>query len=447
MRFSFGKIACSLFICSCLLGCGQVKEAVLLALDDDNDDVSAAQTEEAGSCGGETANSAGGGCGAGNSGGCGSTAAGAADGSANAPDVYAGSGANPAQARQLAANQGAAPGMNAGGSTFALTDQATNMEVEYYNLPAGWQGTGRVLRNPMQNLYWQSYFMHPQTGSVGFRFFSVTTHGTGPYRNSPILRNDMLATSILQDVQTCMNMPLQNIKVVSSGFTPHDTPENREIIQYLKSQSAAGIETTYAPLQYHAVVSMNCNGQPYKADIISNLLCYEQSVAKAMVRSSAPRIMLHHVNVQNSYGVVAPASQLQQEKKSVLAILASRRDNQQWAQYGLQYNSQQAQQQNAHMDRMNQIVQDKNNHISNIQQQMQQSNAATMDRVRQGQHEMITETTDIANPLSPGTAVTTDNNFNHAWTNSQGQVINTDSTLYNPNSDQDLNGVEWTQIK
>ncbi|MDO5297385.1 MAG: hypothetical protein Q4F00_12305 [bacterium] len=442
MRFNYGKIVCSLFLCSCLLGCGQVKEAISAALDDDDDDVVAVQTGEANGIGGE-AEVMGireGGCVVGNADGyggataenCGPDSAGGLANSGMGTDVYVSNGEAPGQVQQVSANLGA----NAGGNNFSLIDQATNMAVESYRLPAGWQGTGQVLRPPMQSIYWQSYFLNQQTGSVGFRFFTVSSNGVGPYRNSPWLQKDYLAINILQDVQNFL--PLQNVKVVSADFSPHDTPENRQMIQFMKSQNKAGIPTNYAPLQYHAVVSMTCNGQPYKADIISNLMCREQMI---------PRATVHNVTVQNSYGVVAPAAQLPQTKKAVLGILASRSENQQWVQYGMQYNNQQMQQGNAHFDRMNQIVQDRNNHINNVQQQMNQNTAATMDRVRQGQHEMITETTDINNPLNPGTAVTTDNNFNHAWTNSQGQVINTDSTLYNPNSDQDLNGVEWTQIK
>ena len=403
MNVNFGRIAFSLVLCTGFLVCGQSAQAVNSAADVSGS-AAAAQAAEEDAVAGEV--------------------------------LQLSDKGGPKTGAKAIAKKNAKAIAKAGGSTFSLVDQATNLAVESYKLPAGWKGTGQVLRPPMQSIYWQSYFMHPQTGSVGFRFFTVSSNGVGPFRNSPWLQRDYLAMSILQDVGNFLNM--EDVQVVSAEFSPHDTPENRQIIKFMQSQNRTGLPTNYAPLQYHAVVSMTCNGQPYKADIISNLMCREQMNSRAAV---------HNVTVQNSYGVVAPVSQIQKERKAVGGILASRRENPQWVQYGMQHNNQQMQQSNAHFDRMNQIVQDRNNHINNVQNQMNQNTAATMNRVRQGQHEMITETTDITNPLNPGTAVTTDNNFNHAWTNSSGQVINTDSTLFDPNSDQNLNNVEWTQIK
>ena len=418
MRINFGKIAFSLVLCSCLLGCGQVKEAVCAALDDDAEETAAAQS----------------GCAAGNAAGCAEEASGAVNGSAAEPNAYVGNGGgcDPGQGQLLSANTGANPG----GNKYSLVDPGTNMVVETYKLPAGWQGTGQVVRPPKKNITWQSIFLHPQAGSVGFRNYSTSYDGVGPFRNSPVLQNNNLANGMLSDLRQFLNM--QNVQVVSADLSPHDTPENRQTIQFAKSKIAPGIQINFSPLQYHAVVSMNCSGQPYKGDLVSNLLCWEYN---------AGRVMMHGVCIQNCYGVVSPVSQMTQERKAVLAILSSRRENPQWKQYSEQSAVQQTQQLSGHYDRMNQIVQDKNNYISNVQNEMNQNNAATQDRVRQGWHEAITGRTDVANPMNPGTAVTTDNNYNRAWTNSQGQVINTDSELYNPNSDQDLNGVEWTQIK
>ncbi len=405
MRINYNKIAFSLLLCAGLFSNGQVAEAVSNAGNSADRNASVRTAVDSGSS--DTV-------------------------------LQLSNNAGAKKGTQAGAKKGAKAAAKTNSQSFTLVDQATKMAVESYTLPAGWKGTGQVLRPPMQSIYWQSYFKNPQTSSVGFRFFTVSSNGIGPYRFSPMLQNDFLAYSILQDVQNYMKMPLQDAQVVSSDFSPNDTPQNRQIIQFMQSQNRTGLPTNYAPLQYHAVVSMTCNGKPYKADIISNLLCWEQMNS---------RVAIHNVTVQNSYGVVAPVTQIQNARKIVGSILASRRENPQWVQYGLQYNNQQAQQSNAHYDNMNRIIQDKNNHINNVQQQMNQNTADTMDRVRQGQHEMITETTDVANPYNPGTTITTDNNYDHGWTNSQGQVINTNSVLFNPNENKALNDVEWTQIK
>ncbi len=411
MRFNFGKIACSLVLCSCLLGCSQVKEAVCSALDDDNEEVAVTQCDDSGvCCGAENlpADISEGGCPVGNASEYADEVAGSMNDSTADPVMY---------------------GANTGGNKFSLVDPGTNMTVETYQLPAGWQGTGRVLRPAKKSITWQSIFVHPQVGSAGFRNYSTSYDGVGPFRNSPIFQNGNLALGLLNDLSQYLNM--QNIQVTSADFAPHDTPENRQTIQLARSKIAPGLQINFVPLQYHAKVTMTCNGQPYKADLVSNLLCWEYN---------AGRVMMHGICVQDSHGIVAPAAKMPQEQKAMLAILSSRWDDKQWKQYSEQSAIQQSQQLGEHYDRMNQIVQDKNAYISNIQNEMNQNNAATQDRVRKGWNEAITERTDVANPLNPGTTVTTDNNYNRAWTNSEGNVINTDSELYNP-------GVDWTQVK
>lgn len=409
MRFKYGKLALSLVLCSCLFGCSeQAREALGLNEDDDEE---IAVTEQVDGQADSTAAT----------GGMNTPAAGQnAYGQANNQNY----GGQAQQVSAQAANQ------------FTLIDQGTRMAVETYSLPAGWQGTGRVLRFPGKPITWQSVFVNRQAGSAGFNNFTMSAQGLGPVRNSPILQNNTLAFELLKDLQSFLNM--QNVKVTSSEFIPNDTPDNRQVIQMMKQNTSPLIQCSFQPVKYHVTFSLTCNGQPYKAEVVCSLL---------LVERNAGRVMMHDVINQSSSGLAAPASRMEQDSKAFAQIVNSCKKHDQFFQYGWNYNNQVNQQVAEQQSRMSQIIQDKNNYINNIQSQMNQSASATQDRVRQGWHEVITERTDMTNPYDPSSTVETNNNYNNAWVNSNGQVIDTDSNLFNPNSDPNLNGTDWTQIK
>lgn len=215
---------------------------------------------------------------------------------------------------------------------FSLRDKDTDIQVEYYSLPEGWQGDGQVLRLPENQLIWQSVFLHPGTGSVGFQTFPLNSYsGAGPYRDSPVLRNDVLAAAMLDDLRKYLKM--ENVKTVSSELSPHDTPENRKLLENLKIYRYSGKKINSASLRYHAAVSMTCGGKPYKADLTADMICWDMQMVNKTI---------HSVCLQNCRGLVSPASKLPQEQQALQSILASRRDNPLWKEYCTRYCSGQA---------------------------------------------------------------------------------------------------------
>ena len=76
-----------------------------------------------------------------------------------------------------------------------------------------------------------------------------------------------------------------------------------------------------------------------------------------------------------------------------------------------------------------------------------QQRSASQDRISQGWSEAIRGESSHSNPYDSSSTVTTSNNYNHGWANSNGEVINTDDSNFNPNTSSDYNSTEWTQIK
>lgn len=296
MRISFGRLAFSILLCSCLLGCCQIKDGVCAVSDGH-----AAADADAGGAGGLKGGEA-------------------------APEAYVGDDCCP--------HPEPAPPDNSksGVQVFSLRDKDTDILVESYSLPEGWQGDGQVLRLPENQLIWQSVFLHPGAGSVGFQTFPLNSYsGAGPYRDSSVLRNDVLAAAMLDDLRRYLQM--ENVKTVSSELSPHDTPETRKLLENLKIYSYSGKKTNSASLRYHAAVSMTCGGKPYKADLTADMICWDLTIANNTI---------HSVCLQNCRGLVSPASKLSQEQQALQSILASRRDNPLWKEYCTRYCSGQA---------------------------------------------------------------------------------------------------------
>ncbi|MDO5296083.1 MAG: hypothetical protein Q4F00_05475 [bacterium] len=319
MRISFGRLAFSILLCSCLLGCCQMKEGVCAVSDGNSPADAAAGSAEEGVCGRELAAPAGVGEGV-----CDSGVASGLKGDEAASEAYVGDGFCPEPVPPDNSKKGF--------QVFSLRDKDTDILVESYSLPEGWQGDGQVLRLPANQLIWQSVFLHSGTGSVGFQTFPLNSYsGTGPYRDSPVLRNDVLAAAMLDDLRKYLQM--ENVKTVSSELSPHDTLETRKLLENLKNYSFSGKKTNSVSLRYHAAVSMTCGGKPYKADLTADMICWDiQMVNKT----------IHSVCLQNCRGLVSPASKLPQEQQALQSILASRRDNPLWKEYCTRYCSGQA---------------------------------------------------------------------------------------------------------
>ena len=136
MHISLVRLAFSLLLCTCLLGCGQIKEGVCAVSDGRAAADAAAGSAEDGVCGRETASPAGVGEG-GPSG-----AAGGLKGGEAAPEAYVGDDCCP--------NPEPAPPDNSksGVHVFSLRDKDTDILVESYSLPRAGRAAGRCCDFP-----------------------------------------------------------------------------------------------------------------------------------------------------------------------------------------------------------------------------------------------------------------------------------------------------------
>ena len=86
------------------------------------------------------------------------------------------------------------------------------------------------------------------------------------------------------------------------------------------------------------------------------------------------------------------------------------------------------------------------NHIRDTQMEVASSQSKTQDRVRDMWSEYIRDVDSVSNP-NTGEKMFVDNRYNHAWINSNDEIIYQDSSLFNPNQDKNFNHTEWKQLK
>ena len=86
------------------------------------------------------------------------------------------------------------------------------------------------------------------------------------------------------------------------------------------------------------------------------------------------------------------------------------------------------------------------NHIRNTQMEVASSNSKTQDRVRDMWSEYIRDVDSVSNP-NTGEKMFVDNRYDHAWINSNNEVIYQNSASFNPNEDRNLNHINWKRLK
>ena len=93
--------------------------------------------------------------------------------------------------------------------------------------------------------------------------------------------------------------------------------------------------------------------------------------------------------------------------------------------------------QRAHVNRTNAIN-------DAIMSGWRERNAAS-DRQQEQFIDVITERTNVIDPTT-GQKYKVSSGYNHYWMNSNGEYISTNQFSYNPNQDDNLNGVKWQEL-
>ncbi|MBQ7528904.1 hypothetical protein IJT10_03255 [bacterium] len=337
-------------------------------------------------------------------------------------------------------------------SEFKLSDNHSGLNVEYYNLPNNWRGAGRTIMLPNRHLTWQTIFVNDGDGTLCFRNGPLTFMGMGGWRNLPIMQNGNLLNGILSDLRPFLGN-CQNINLIDSNFAPNNRANAARQSGRL-GQMMAMMQVSVADFDFTGKLALLRQGRKCHAEICSSLTCQDMGGGFLPIASSS-------VIVNCSYGCFAPEANFASNWSSFLGVLRSRREDGQFKKWLSNYNSKlvQSRKQVSQASRpstqsnsggrssiLDQAIQARDKAYRDLQSSIKRSNDLN-SKVAQGWCDVIRERTDMVNPYDPSQKVETNNNYHYAWVNREGEVINTDSCLFNPNTDYDFNSTEWTQIK
>lgn len=337
-------------------------------------------------------------------------------------------------------------------SEFKLSDNHSGLNVEYYTLPNNWRGAGRTIMLPDRHLTWQTIFVNDGDGTLCFRNGPLSFMGMGGWRNMPVMQNSNLLNGILSDLGPFLGN-CQNFNLLENNFTPNNSNNAARQAGRI-GQMMAMLQVSVNDFDYKGRLTLIRQGQNYLSEIRSFLTCQDMGGGFSPFVSSS-------VIINCSYGCFSPAVNLSSNWSLFQGILRSRREDGQFKKWLSNRNSQlaQAKKQASQANRpsssssgsgrsssLNRAIQERDKAYRDLRGSIRRSSELN-SKIAQGWCDVIRERTDMVNPYDTSQKVETDNNYRYAWVNRDGEVINTDSCLFDPNTDYNLNSTEWTQIK
>lgn len=318
---------------------------------------------------------------------------------------------------------------------YQIYDQQANMPVVTLQVPRGWQASSQVKWGQFgySLCIYEALFTDPSSG-VGVGYCSgVTSARQHGIQSSELLNNPKKYGQLFaNDIKKYAHMN-QNVKLTSAELVSGSAEANQLAAQ-LKNQGGNCLARTFV-----AKYDFQRNNQPWVAMLTADVILQEISFAYGPTN--------HNEWVLNLVSYIYPKNNAESVIKIGKQIIASAVVNQQWQQYLASVTNGTVSQHNNQFQQQQQAVRQNQQDISDMLSDSYQQRSASQDRISQGWSEAIRGESSHANPYDSSSTVTTSNNYNHGWANSNGEVINTGNSNFNPNTSSDYNSSEWTQIK
>lgn len=318
---------------------------------------------------------------------------------------------------------------------YQIYDQQTKMPVVTLQVPRGWQASSQVKWGQFgySLCIYEALFSDPVSG-VGVSYCSgVAAPRQSSMQTSELLNNPKKYGQLFSgDIQKYARLN-KSVKLVSADLLPASS-EAQQLASQLKSQGG----NCFAK-QLVIKYDFNKNNQPWGAMLTADVVLQEVGFAYGPT--------YHTEWLLNLTSYIYPKNNAESVIKLGKQIIASAIPNPQWQQHLANVTNGTVAQQNNQFQQQQQTVRQNQQDISDMIGDSYQQRSASQDRISQGWSEAIRGESSQTNPYDSSSTVTTSNSYNHGWANSNGEVINTDDSNFNPNVSSDYNSSEWTQIK
>ena len=314
------------------------------------------------------------------------------------------------------------------GGRFFLVEQRTQVPVMCCTMPSGWTVGGKTewtqdMANPIN---WYVWAQRPDRRAKIIIATPAVIGSPGAIRQVRMLQDPRVLAQMLQE-------PLKKdhffteLSLTDAKFG--DFQVDPQLIRKRQQQAAErGIRlTNLVPAELIIRYDGYCGSE--KRVLYASLpMLIAESQATAMSRTTTIELLM-------PMSFSCPPEEVEATKSTLTGIVQA-----------LQINPKFIQLVNYIVSRRVEKRLEVMNHIRNTQMEVARSKSETQDRVRDMWSEYIRDVDSVSNP-NTGEQMFVDNRYNHAWINSNDEIIYQDSGSFNPNEDQNYNRTNWKQLK
>ena len=319
---------------------------------------------------------------------------------------------------------------------FFLVDQRTQMPVLSYPVLPNWLSGGKTTwsTDPTTPVSWYVWTLSPDQ-QVKIIFSSLTVLGaSGQIRQVPFLQNpNLLANTLLRNVQK--DHGLTNLRLVEARFNQHE-PDRSLIESRIKMAQQHGIRPTnfYFTELFIRYEGMR-NGKRCSALMSLPMLATEN------------RPGMGYTTVVEILCPMSFSCPPELEKKTQKKLENMVKKVQMNPHFTAMVNRIAAQR-TANWLRLQ-------NEIRNKQMEVAANASSTQDRVRDMWSDYIRDVDRVSNP-NTGEKMFIDNRYDHAWINSDNEIIyhnsgfntpNSNTATFDPNSNSLFNHTRWNKLR
>ena len=323
-----------------------------------------------------------------------------------------------------------------GGGRFFLVDQRTQMPVTSCGVPANWMAGGKTTWTARRELpvNWYVWTLSPDQKTKIIFSSQQLLPSQGRIRQVPFLQNpQILAKALAPGAERDHNV--SGLRLVEARFDPQKAP--RDLIDArLRQARERGIKPT-GMLFTELVIRFEGQRSGTKMNVFFSLPILAMENRPGMGYNTIAEILL-------PMSCSCPAGAEEATKKTLRQIVTSVRMNPNFIALINQITARRV----AEWIRVRNEIHDK-------QMQAASSASKTQDKVRNMWSEYIRDVDTVTNP-GTGRKMLVDSRYDHAWINSEGEVIyhnsgfntpNASTATFDPNSNALFNRTSWQKLK
>ena len=311
---------------------------------------------------------------------------------------------------------------------FFLVEQRTQVPVMCCSMPSGWTIGGKTswTQDMVNPINWYVWAQRPDRRAKIIVSTPTVIGSPGAIRQVRMLQDPrVMAQMLLESLQKDHFFTQLSLTEAKFGNFQVDP----QLIRKRQQQAAErGIRLTNLVPAELIIRYDGCCGSEKRVLYVSLPMLVSESQATAMSRTTTIELLM-------PMSFSCPPEEVEATKATLTAVVAT-----------LQMNPRFIQLVNHIVSRRVEKRLEVMNHIRNTQMEVHRSNSQTQDRVRDMWSEYIRGVDSVSNP-NTGETMFVDNRYDHAWINSNDEVIYQDSGSFNPNEDRNYNQTNWKRLK